>query len=86
IGRCLCNILLGFGVKLLCVDAMGEIAELTERGASFVELDEAWRTADVIFLQVPLFPSTQHMFNEDVLPKLKKGVALINTSRGGARD
>lgn len=36
-----------------------------------------------MFLQVPLFPSTKHMFNEDVLPKLKRGMALINTSRGG---
>lgn len=40
IGRCLCNIVLGFGVKLLCVEPFGEIPELVERGAKFVEIDE----------------------------------------------
>lgn len=42
-----------------------------------------WPQADIVFLQVPLFPSTRHMINDDVLPKLKKGMTLINTSRGG---
>ncbi|CAM9954277.1 unnamed protein product [Choristocarpus tenellus] len=31
----------------------------------------------------PLLPSTKHMFNTDTLPKLKRGVIVINTSRGG---
>lgn len=39
----------------------------------------------MVFLQAPLLPSTRHMLNEDVLPKLKKGMTLINTSRGGER-
>lgn len=46
---------------------------------------QAWKEADVVFLQVPLLPATKHIFNEDVLPKLKKGMILINTSRGGER-
>lgn len=37
----------------------------------------------MVFLQTPLLPSTKHMLNADVLPKLKRGMALINTSRGG---
>eukprot|EP00752_Nemacystus_decipiens_P002468 g2324.t1 len=86
IGRCLSNILLGFGVRLLCVEPFGEIPELVERGAEFVELEEMWPQADVVFLQVPLLPSTRHMINDDVLPKLKKGMTLINTSRGGLVD
>ncbi|CAM9770698.1 unnamed protein product [Ascophyllum nodosum] len=83
IGQCLCNILLGFGVKLLCVEEFGPVEDLVQRGAKFVEIDEAWKEADVVFLQIPLLPSTKHIFNEDVLPKLKKGMILINTSRGG---
>ncbi|CAM9401758.1 unnamed protein product [Hapterophycus canaliculatus] len=86
IGQCLCDILLGFGVKLLCVDACGPVERLVEKGAKFVELEEVWPQADVVFLQVPLFPSTRHMINDDVLPKLKKGMTLINTSRGGLVD
>ncbi|CAN0238365.1 unnamed protein product, partial [Laminaria digitata] len=86
IGQCLCNILLGFGVNLLCVEPFGPVPDLVNRGAKFVELDQAWRESDVVFLQVPLLPSTRHMFNKDILPKLKKGMALINTSRGGLVD
>ncbi|CBJ30257.1 2-hydroxyacid dehydrogenase [Ectocarpus siliculosus] len=86
IGQCLSNILLGFGVKLLCVDAFGEVPDLVKRGATFVALEEVWPEADVVFLQVPLLPSTRHMINDDVLPKLKKGMTLINTSRGGLVD
>ena len=35
---------------------------------------------------MPLLPATTHTINEDVLPMLKKGVILINTSRGGLID
>ncbi|CAM9665847.1 unnamed protein product [Scytosiphon promiscuus] len=86
IGQCLCDILLGFGVKLLCVDSCGQVDRLVDRGAKFVELEEMWPQADIVFLQVPLLPSTRHMINDDVLPKLKKGMTLINTSRGGLVD
>lgn len=50
IGQCLSNILLGFGVKLLCVEPSGEIPYLVERGAKFVELEEVWRLCFVCTL------------------------------------
>lgn len=40
IGQCLCNILLGFGVRLLCVDVFGPIPDLVQRGAKFVDTEE----------------------------------------------
>lgn len=81
IGQCLCNILLGFGVKLICYDVHPS-DEVKAKGATYVDMDTVWGTSDVIFLMTPLFPQTHHMFNKSVLPKLKKGVYLINTSRG----
>lgn len=45
IGQCVSNIMLGFGVKLLCVEPAGEIPDLVERGAKFVELEEVWYVA-----------------------------------------
>jgi lactate dehydrogenase-like 2-hydroxyacid dehydrogenase len=35
---------------------------------------------------VPLLPPTRHTINDDVLDKLKPGVILINSSRGGLVD
>ena len=38
------------------------------------------------FLSVPLLPPTRHTINDDMLDKLKPGVILINSSRGGLVD
>ena len=48
--------------------------------------EEIYRQSDIIFLMMPLMQATRHTINEDVLPMLKKGVILINTSRGGLVD
>ncbi len=50
--------------------------------ADYVSLDELFAKADVISLHVPLFPSTQGMINKDSIARMKKGVIIINTSRG----
>jgi len=41
---------------------------------------------DIVNLQVPLYPSTQHMFDEQMLSKMKKGSYLINTARAALCD
>ena len=60
IGQCLCNILLGFGVKLLCVEEFGPVEDLVQRGAKFVEIDEARNRSSGIarqrFLAAPCPP------------------------------
>lgn len=42
--------------------------------------------ADFIVFTCPLTPDTQHMFNKDILPRLKKGVRIVNVSRGPVID
>lgn len=37
---------------------------------------------DFLIFTCPLTPETQHMFNHDLLPKLKKGVRVVNVGRG----
>jgi D-lactate dehydrogenase len=85
IGQILCNILLGFGANILCYDVF-ENEELKQKGGVYVSQDEIFAKSDVIFLMMPLLPATHHTINESVLPKLKKGVILINTARGGLID
>ncbi|CAN0435057.1 unnamed protein product, partial [Discosporangium mesarthrocarpum] len=41
IGVCLCNILIGFGVNLLCFDPYPN-SDLVKRGVQYVEQDEVW--------------------------------------------
>ena len=85
IGQILCNIILGFGAKLLCYD-VHEAESVKQGGGTYVSQEEIFATCDVIFFMMPLLPSTKHTINMDILPKLKPGVIIINTSRGGLID
>jgi len=82
IGQILCNIMIGFGVKLICYDVF-QSEDVKKAGGVYVSQDEIYAQSDVIFLMMPLLPATKHTINDSVLPKLKKGVIIINTSRGG---
>lgn len=51
--------------------------------AEYVDLDTMLAQADVVSLHIPLFPETEQIINRDTVAKMKKGVILLNTSRGG---
>lgn len=82
IGRCFINICRGFGMNVLCYDKF----PAKDSGLNYVSLDEIWEKSDVISFHCPLTEDTYHILNEDVVAKLKKGVAIINTSRGALID
>ena len=78
IGRCLINIAQGFGMKVLAYDKFpADIPNVT-----YVTLDELFEKSDIISLHCPLTEESRHMINKDSIAKMKKGVAIINTSRG----
>ena len=49
-------------------------------------LDRLLAESDIITLHVPLFPETHHLINRAAIERMKPGVMLINTSRGGLVD
>lgn len=49
----------------------------------YVTLDELLEVSDIISLHVPLNKYTAHMINKDTISKMKDGVVIINTARGG---
>ena len=57
-----------------------------EHGLEYVKLDELGRESDVISLHVPLFPETEHIINALTIAEFKRGVILINVSRGALVD
>jgi D-lactate dehydrogenase len=86
IGSCVASILHGFGCRLLAFDVLHQ-KDLEERlGVRYVELDELFSESDVISLHAPLTPETHHLIDKAALEKMKPGVMLINTSRGGLVD
>ena len=81
IGKAFCNIMLGFGCKIIAYDIF-ESDDLKNKGVQYVTLDELFTASDIISLHCPLTPETKHMLNEAAFAKMKKGVMLINTGRG----
>jgi formate dehydrogenase len=49
-------------------------------------LDSLTRVCDVVTLNCPLHPETEHMINEETLKNFKRGAYLINTARGKLCD
>ncbi len=50
------------------------------------DFDEFLKKADVITLHVPLIDSTKNIINSETISKMKDGVYILNTSRGGIID
>jgi formate dehydrogenase len=44
------------------------------------------RVCDVVTINCPLHPETEHMFNDALLAKMKRGAYLVNTARGKICD
>lgn len=82
IGKCLINIALGFGMKVVAFDKFKDEDYAKEKGFKYVELEQLYRKSDIISLHCPLNSETYHLVNEQSIKKMKKGVIIINTSRG----
>lgn len=85
IGRAFCEIMLGFGCKVLAYDKYPN-AELTEKGIEYVDFDTLLEASDIVSLHCPLTPETHHLINAEALAKMGPRSMLINTSRGGLID
>lgn len=86
IGECVANILHGFGCKLLAHDKYQNPTVAGHYGAEYVGLDELFARSDVVTLHCPLLEETRHIVDMDAIAKMKKGVMVINTSRGALID
>ena len=52
----------------------------------YVTLDELFSQSDIISLHCPLNEETYHVIGEDALEKCRRGVVILNTSRGALVD
>lgn len=85
IGRTVLKDLSGFGCGLLAYD-LYENEEVKEWGIPYVSLEKMWKKADLISLHTPLTEENFHMIDEKAIAKMKDGVMIINTARGGLID
>jgi D-lactate dehydrogenase len=86
IGRVFIDICRGFGMKVLCYDKFPATGLDNGDTVRYVELDELFAKSDIISLHCPLTEDTYHIIDEASLTVCKKGVVILNTSRGALVD
>jgi D-lactate dehydrogenase len=82
IGQAFYRIMKGFGCDIIVYDPFAAKTPSSE-DIEFVSLETLLSAADVISLHCPLTQENHHLVNEATIKQMKKGVTLINTSRGG---
>lgn len=87
IGRKVAGMLKAFGAEALYND-VSKMKQEDENalGIKFSTREEIIEKSDIISLHCPLTDDTRHMINDRAVNKMKNGVILINTARGGLID
>ena len=85
IGATFARLAKGFGCRVLTYDPYPN-PEVEALGAEYVSLDTLWEASDIVSLHCPLTEATHHIVNAESIAKMKRGVMLINTSRGALVD
>ena len=86
IGRVFIDICRGFGMNVLAYDKYPTDGLDNGDTIRYVTLDDLFKNSDIISLHCPLTEETYHVINRESLQKCKRGVIILNTSRGALVD
>lgn len=86
IGKVFIDISKGFGMNVLAFDKFPDKSIEDGNKVKYVSLEELLKFSDIISLHCPLTDETHHIIDENALELCKKGVVIINTSRGALVD
>lgn len=76
----------GFSMEVLAYDPFIDMDYATANGIKSCQIDELVQKADIISLHLPLNEETKNIINKAAISVMKKGVIIVNTSRGGLVD
>jgi D-3-phosphoglycerate dehydrogenase len=85
IARRVAEKLRAFGVHLLVYDPYFDRREQFD-WVQFVSLEELVKRADIVSIHAPQSAETHHLIGRAEFARMKEGVILVNTSRGGLVD
>lgn len=83
IGAVVARILHGLGCRILAHDPQSNEELVSAYGVEYATLDRLCRDSDIITLHAPLNEHTKYMIDKDQIQSMRRGVMLVNTSRGG---
>lgn len=86
IAKVLIELLQGFGMRILGYDPYPDTAFAAKNGLEYTDMDTLLHEADIITLHCPLTKENHYMINSETIAKMKQGVMIVNTGRGGLID
>jgi D-3-phosphoglycerate dehydrogenase len=87
VGRCVAPIARGFGMEVFAFDPyVAAEAMKKDSVVPVTSLDELYKNCDYVSIHIPKTKETVNSINFDLLAKMKKGAALINTARAEVID
>ncbi len=77
----------GLGMQVVAYDPYLRPEAIRERGAEpMASLEDLYARADVVSVHVPLTKETRHLIDQEAFARMKDGVILLCTARGGVVD
>ncbi len=86
IGKHVARIANGFEMNVLVFDVNCDQNLARKIGFEYCSMDELLKKSDVITLHVPYNKHTHHLLDAKAFSKMKRGVYIVNTSRGAIID
>ena len=86
IGQAVARRALAFGWEVVVHDPLVAARDIRASDAYPASLDDLFATSDAVTLHCPLTPATEHLVDADRLSRVRPGLVLVNTSRGGLVD
>lgn len=75
-----------FETRILSYDPYVPLERFEELGVTSVELETLIRESDVLTIHLPLTKYTRHIIGDNEIKMMKRGVSIVNTSRGAVLD
>jgi len=82
IGSVVVRIMNGFGCRILANDQIESIELKNKYDVVYTDCETLCKESDILTLHVPLTPEAKYLIDKNCISKMKRGVVLVNTSRG----
>lgn len=86
IGRAVAHRARAFGFEVVAHDPALADDILRSMDVEPIGMDELFETSDAVTLHCPITPATAHLVDAGRLARVRPGLVLVNTSRGGLVD
>ncbi len=86
IGSLVARRALVFGMRVLAFDPYITAEQARQAGAELRDLDALLAESDFVSLHLPRTPETENLLGREAFGKAKRGIRIVNASRGGIID